>query len=115
LATRSSGRIRGLAVLSEARLDTLPDVPNIGEVGYPDLAFNSGAGFYAPGGTPEWAVGRLNAALNEVARARAIRRRFAEMGLEALEGSPADAARYIKWIMDVNAEMFAIAMGNAGR
>lgn len=111
----AAGRLRGLAVLSEARLDTLPDVPTIGEAGYPDLAFNGGAVFYAPGGTPEWAVGRLNAAVNEVARAPAIRRRFAEMGLEALEGSPTDAAHYIRWIMGVNAEMFAIALGNAGR
>lgn len=104
----AAARLRGLAVLSEARLDTLPEVPTIAEAGYPDLVFNGGAVFYAPGGTPEPVVGRLHAALNEVARALAIRRRFAELGLEALEGSPADAARYIRWIMGVNAEMFAI-------
>jgi tripartite-type tricarboxylate transporter receptor subunit TctC len=71
--------------------------------------------FYAPGGTPEAVVERLNAALNQVARAPAIRRRFAGMGLEALEGSPVDAARYVRWIMGVNAEMLTIAMGNADR
>ncbi|MBL6458890.1 tripartite tricarboxylate transporter substrate binding protein [Belnapia sp. T6] len=111
----AADRLRGLAVLSEARLGTFPDVPTIGEAGYPDLTFNGGAVFYAPGGTPEWVVGRLNAALNEVARVPAVRQRFAEMGLEALESSPEDAARYIRWTMGVNAEMFAIALGNASR
>ena len=111
----AAGRLRGLAVLSEARLDTLPNLPTIAEAGYPDLAFNGGAVFYVPGGTPEAVIVRLSAALNEVVRAAAVRRRFAEMGLEALEGSPADAAGYVRWVMGVNAEMFAIALGSAGR
>jgi tripartite-type tricarboxylate transporter receptor subunit TctC len=114
-AHAAAGRLRGLAVLSAARLDTLPEVPTIAEAGYPDLTFNGGVVFYAPGGTPEPVVGRLNAALNDVARAPAIRRRFAELGLEVLEGSPSDAARYVRWVMGVNAEMFAIALGSAAR
>ena len=111
----AAGRLRGLAVLSEARLDTLPEVPTIAEAGYPDLTFNAGVVFYAPGGTPEAVVGRLNAALNAVARTPAIRQRFAELGLEALEGSPPDAARYVRWVMGVNAEMLAITLGHTAR
>jgi tripartite-type tricarboxylate transporter receptor subunit TctC len=95
-------RLRGLAVLSAARLSNLPDVPTIGELGHSGLEYNSGVVLYAPGGTPAGVIERMNAVLNEAVRTPAIRKRFAELGLETAEGSPADAARFVRWNMAAN-------------
>ena len=93
----AAGRLRGLAVLSAARLPALPEVPTIAEAGHPGLEYNGGVVLYAPGGTPPAVVARLNAALNEAIRDPQVRRRIAGLDLETTEGSLADAERYVRW------------------
>ncbi|MDO9712826.1 tripartite tricarboxylate transporter substrate binding protein [Paracraurococcus sp. LOR1-02] len=112
----AAGRLRGLAVLSATRLPGLPEVPTIAETGHSDLDYNSGVVLYAPGGTLAGAVSRLNAALNEALRVSALRARFAELGLEATEGSPADAERFVRWNMAANEDARAaiLAERNVG-
>ena len=111
----AAGRLRGLAVLSAARLPALPEVPTIAEAGHPGLEYNSGVVLYAPGGTPGATVERLNAALNEAARAPPVRGRFAELGLETVEGSPSDAERFVRWNMAANEEARAAIPAAAAR
>ena len=92
----------------------LPEVPTIAEAGHPGLEYNSGVVLYAPGGTPAAAVGRLNAALNDALRAPQVRGRFAELGLEAAEGSPADAERFVRWNMAANEEARVAVLAEQG-
>jgi tripartite-type tricarboxylate transporter receptor subunit TctC len=48
-----SGKIRALAVTSKQRLETLPDVPTLGELGIKDQESETMAGVFVPAGTPQ--------------------------------------------------------------
>ena len=86
-------------MLSKERMAALPDVPTSAEAGMPDLIYNAGICLYAPGGTPRDVVMRLNAALNRAEQADAVKNRFAELGVETVQGSPDETANYIRELM----------------
>jgi tripartite-type tricarboxylate transporter receptor subunit TctC len=75
-----SGRLRALAVLSEERLSTLPDVPTAHEAGLPNHVFNGGVCLWAPAATPLPVLTRLNGALAQAQREPAVRDRFQTLG-----------------------------------
>lgn len=108
-----SGKLKALAVMSPQRMALLPDVPTTAEAGFPDLVYNAGVCLYAPGGTPRDIVVRLNAALNRAEASDAVKRRFAEFGLETVEGSPEDAAKYIAELMAEVDRLRAAVFGKA--
>lgn len=82
------GRIKALAHGASERSPSLPDVPTLAEVGVPDLAFAFSFGFWAPAGTPDPVVQRLNAAFNEVLKEPDIRQRLAQAGVVPVGGAP---------------------------
>jgi tripartite-type tricarboxylate transporter receptor subunit TctC len=94
-----SDKLKGLVVLSTERMAALPDVPTSAEAGMADLIYNAGICLYAPGGTPREVVMRLNAALNRAEKSDAVNSRFAQLGVESVQGSPDDTANYIRELM----------------
>ncbi len=60
-----AGRLRALAVTGSQRSASLPDVPTLAEVGYPQTTVEPWFGVYAPAGVPAAVVQKLNAALVE--------------------------------------------------
>lgn len=77
----------------------LPDVPTTAEAGMPDLLYKAGVCLYVPGGTPPEVVLRLNAALNRAEQSEAVSSRFAQLGVETVQGSADDTANYIRALM----------------
>lgn len=75
------GRVRALVVTTRERLPWLPDVPTIGEAGYPELATLAWIGLFAPAGTPGEIVARLEAAVGEAAALPEVRDRLAPLGM----------------------------------
>src|SRR5258708_25539693 len=61
-----SGDVRALAITGAARDPELPDVPTIGEAGYPAVTSTSFTGIVAPPGTPRVGVAVLNAKLHHL-------------------------------------------------
>jgi tripartite-type tricarboxylate transporter receptor subunit TctC len=57
------GQVRLIGVSSEQRVPQLPDVPTFAEAGYPDLVVESWLAVWAPAGTPQAAIARLNQAV----------------------------------------------------
>jgi tripartite-type tricarboxylate transporter receptor subunit TctC len=55
-----SGRLRLLAVTSRSRLAELPDVPTMGEAGYPEVFLDAWFGLAGPAGLPEAVVSTLH-------------------------------------------------------
>ena len=94
-----SDRLKGLAVFSAQRMPALPQVPTTAEGGMPDLIYNAGICLYAVGGTERAIVRRLNSALNIAARSDIVNIRFSELGVETVQGSPEDAAKFIRDLM----------------
>ena len=57
-----SGALKPLAITSAKRVPMLPDVPTMGEVGYPKVLSDNWYGLIAPAGTPPEVQKRLQAA-----------------------------------------------------
>jgi tripartite-type tricarboxylate transporter receptor subunit TctC len=86
----AAGQLRALAVLSARRIPELPDVPTIGEAGYPGVLTASWTGLFAPTGTADAIVQKLNAAINTSLQTDATRQALARLGNVAKGGTPAD-------------------------
>jgi len=76
------GKVRALAVTSEARYQDLPDVPTFKESGLPQLSVSFTAGFVAPAGTPKPILRRLNDSLNETLRSPELGAAMAKLGFQ---------------------------------
>lgn len=97
------GRLKGLAVGAPARLDVLPDVPTLAEVGFPEANLASTFGLFAPGRTPPQTVSMLNRAFNAALRDPAIQRRLHAVGNLPTGGTAADFAAQIMLDRDFGA------------
>jgi tripartite-type tricarboxylate transporter receptor subunit TctC len=84
-----SGTVRALAVSSEKRLASLPDVPTAQEAGV-EYLMTSWNGIVVPAKTPKDIVMRLNKALREAVMAPEVQKRLADINLDPMLGSPED-------------------------
>src|SRR3981189_3695068 len=64
------GRLRALAMATEARSPLLPNVPTAAENGYPKLLASFWSGLLAPTGTPAAIVEKLNVAVNDILKSK---------------------------------------------
>lgn len=78
-----SGKLRALAVTSAKRSSSLPDVPTVAESGYKGFDVSTWYGLFAPAGTPQPIVNKLNAAVNQLLADPAVRAAIAAQGAEA--------------------------------
>ena len=77
-----AGKLRAIAVTTNARMPSLPDVPAIAEV-YPGFEAYSFVSLFAPSGTPREIIARLNGEIAKVLRDPEIVKKYLELGLEA--------------------------------
>jgi tripartite-type tricarboxylate transporter receptor subunit TctC len=75
-----NGLIRGLVISSPRRLRTLPDVPTSAEAGLPEFQQQGWNSLFAPKGTPEPVIARLNAALRQAVASDALQKRMDDLG-----------------------------------
>jgi tripartite-type tricarboxylate transporter receptor subunit TctC len=90
-----SGKLRALAVTSDQRSSTLPDLPTVSEAGLPGYSATTWYGLYAPKGTPVEIVDKLSREINELLKVPAIRERMIAQGFEPAGDSPAQFASFI--------------------
>lgn len=90
------GRVRALAVATDARLSVLPEVPTFAEAGMPGFTVSPWFGLAAPAGTPEAIVARLHAAAADALRQPAVGGRLAEIGAEILARDPVAFAAFLE-------------------
>jgi tripartite-type tricarboxylate transporter receptor subunit TctC len=77
-----AGKIRAYAVTDQKRLAAAPDVPTVAEAGLPALQIELWSGIWVPKGTPKDIVAKLNGAIVEALADPAVKKRFAEVGLD---------------------------------
>lgn len=100
-----TGRLRPLAVGAPRRLDTLPQVPTLAELGYPAANLSSQFGFFAPANLPVRILDRLNGEINKALEAPDVRQRLLASENIPVGGSARDFARVVTSEADSTAKI----------
>ena len=90
------GKLRPLAVTSAKRVDDLPDVPTINELGYNGFDAVTWFGLLAPTGTPKDVIAKINAEFNKALKEPELAKRLGDEGADAAGGTPEQFAALIK-------------------
>jgi tripartite-type tricarboxylate transporter receptor subunit TctC len=90
-----SGRLRALAVTSEARYPQAPDIPTAAESGLPGFEMGVWFGLVAPAKTPRPVIDRLNAEFVKALRAPTATERLRDLGLLVVTNSPDEFGRFV--------------------
>ncbi len=90
-----AGKLRALAVGAPRRLDTLPNVPTLAELGYPAANLSSQFGFFAPAKLPAAILGRLNAEINRALQSPDVRKQLVASENQPTGGSASEFARAV--------------------
>jgi tripartite-type tricarboxylate transporter receptor subunit TctC len=89
-----AGLLKAIATTYEKRISAYPSLLTTAEQGFPTIQIGHWAGLFAPRGTPEPVIARMNAALAAVNTAE-VRDRLAASGIETAAGPVADFAAFI--------------------
>ena len=90
-----SGRLRALAVGSERRVASLPDVPTMAEF-YPGFVSIAWFSLSAPPKTPAPIAEKLSTAIGEILRLPDVAKRLADLSAEPIASTPAGMAVLMK-------------------
>ncbi len=91
-----SGKLRALGVAGIRRIALLPDVPTLGEAGFPTILAENWYGLYAPAGTPKETIARLYAELDRAIHSPDVREKLAQQGAEIRENTPEQSATFLR-------------------
>jgi len=90
------GKLRMLAVMGDERSAAFPDVPTMKEQGMPKLVVETWYGVFAPAGTPDAVVAKLNTDVNALLEQADVRELLARQGMNAVGGSAERFANLVK-------------------
>lgn len=91
-----AGKLRALAVFSNARLPILPDVPSMAEQGFADLDIAPIVGVVAPRQTPKEIVARMALEIARAVRDPEVAARLTGLGLEIVGNTPEQFGAYLE-------------------
>jgi tripartite-type tricarboxylate transporter receptor subunit TctC len=91
----NGNKVRGLAVLSDKRIPTLPQVPTARENGV-DMVMPIWYGMLAPAGLPRPILDRLTSELHKALASPDLKERLAAAGVEPMTNTPEQFAEFIK-------------------
>lgn len=100
-----SGRLRALAATGRERSKALPDVPTVAQAGVAGFDSYEWNGLFAPVGTPDAVVERLQAAVRQAMAAPEVRERITALGGEPFRGDANEAARFVAGELDRMAKL----------
>lgn len=83
-------QVRALATSGPGRSTSLPEVPTVQEAGIAGFDVTSWNALFAPKGTPEPIIQKLNGALKEILASDDIKARLLDLGIEARSETPAE-------------------------
>ena len=91
-----AGKLKAFAVTGSTRMPDLPSVPTMVESGFPGFEVYGWIGIFAPAGTPEAVVARLNRDFVAAAHDPEVMRKFAAAGVEGIGSTPAELDRWVR-------------------
>jgi tripartite-type tricarboxylate transporter receptor subunit TctC len=90
------GKVKPLAVSTGKRVAALPDVPTLGEAGFPDGESTFWLALLAPAKTPSAIVGRTNAEVLRALQSAEVKERLANLGTEPMSMTPSESDAFIR-------------------
>jgi tripartite-type tricarboxylate transporter receptor subunit TctC len=90
------GKARILAVTTEKRIASLPEIPTMIELGLKDFISDTWNAMVAPPKTPAPIIAKLNGAMNEVLKTPEMKEQYKKLGLEVRGGTPEDMMKVMK-------------------
>lgn len=90
-----AGKLRALAITSNARVAAMPDVPTLQESGVNGAESGSWIGLLAPAGTPKEIIDKLSQGLQQVVANPEVQQQLLAQGAVAKGGTQADFAQLI--------------------
>ncbi len=105
-----NGKVRMLAVSSAQRPDSLKAMPTLAEAGYGNVESLAWNGLFAPAGTPDAVVARVNADVNAALADPAVKAALDAQGLTVVGGSAADFRR----VVDVDTRRWGAIINKIG-
>jgi tripartite-type tricarboxylate transporter receptor subunit TctC len=106
-----SGALKALAVLSPTRAPFLPNVPTMGEAGYPEANLVSWYGYGVPRATPRPVIDKIAAGFSQVIKIPSVREALQKHALQPVTSMnaddlaqlyAADSEKYAKIIREAN-------------
>ena len=96
LAHVKTGGVRILAVTTPKRSSSLPNVPTLTELGFPQIALAQWAGLVAPAGTPEPLVKRMSDLMLKILSGQEMRQRLVTAGIDPRPLGHQEFDRFLK-------------------
>jgi tripartite-type tricarboxylate transporter receptor subunit TctC len=91
----AGGKLRPLASTWSRRVAALQEVPTAEELGYKDLVIGHWTGLFAPKGTPDAILEKMNAAVNKALKSSELRARLIPQGIDPQGGSREDFRKFL--------------------
>ncbi|WP_415268259.1 tripartite tricarboxylate transporter substrate binding protein [Acidovorax sacchari] len=91
-----SGKLRALAVTSAQRAPGWEQVPTVAESGLPGFQVNEWNGLFAPAGTPQPILQRLETETRSVVASPEMKKRFAELGVQGVGSSAQEFKAFVQ-------------------
>ena len=95
-----SGRMRAIAVTTEARSLLLPEVPTLIESGFPGFEISGYFGVYGPPKLPSSIVGLIGGTINAALKTPEMQQSLARIGAEPVGGSPSSFSAFLQRDVD---------------
>ncbi|QYY28536.1 tripartite tricarboxylate transporter substrate binding protein [Cupriavidus pinatubonensis] len=89
------GKLRALASTWNTRIAAMPDVPTTAELGYPTIFIGHWSGVFAPRGTPEAILDKMNKAIDTAIKSPELRARLIPQGIQPMGGTRADFSKFL--------------------
>ncbi len=90
-----SGAVRALAVGGRERVQQLPELPTLNELGYPQMEADNWYGMVVPAKTPPAIVAKLNAITIAAMKAPEVQEKLAPQGAILVGNTPEEFAAYM--------------------
>ena len=89
------GKVKALAMFSEKRLSSVPEVPTMAEAGGPPLLASTWVMFLAPAGTPREIVNKLSQAVSDAVKSPEVSGKLNDLGIIPVGNSSDQAAKFL--------------------
>jgi len=89
------GKLRAVASTWNRRIAALPDLPTAQEQGFPDIVIGHWSGVFAPKGTPEAILDKMNHAVDAALKSTELRAKLIPQGIDPIGGTREEFRKFL--------------------